>query len=219
MYIVIVGGGKVGYYLTRSLVAGGYEVAVVEKSAEKCSRITEEIPDSVVLCGDGCEMATLEAVGLGRADLVIAVTGDDEDNLVVCQIAKRRFGVGRAIARINNPRNEAIFLKLGIDVTVSSTAIIEAQIEQQITTTSVVHRLSLHGMGIEIIELRLAANSPASGRRVQELGLPDDSLICMVIRDGKAEVPYGGTVLHAGDELVAVVSMQSEDRLRKLLTG
>jgi len=219
MYIVIVGGGKVGYYLTRSLVASGYEVAVVEKSAEKCDRIAEEIPGSVVVCGDGCEMATLEEVGLGRADLVIAVTGDDEDNLVVCQIAKRRFGVGRAIARINNPRNEAIFLRLGIDTTVSSTAIIEAQIEQRITTSSLVHLLSLHGMGIEIIELRLVADSPATGRRVQELGLPDDSLICMVIRNGKAEVPYGGTVLHAGDELVAVVSMQSEERLRKLLTG
>ena len=219
MYVVIVGGGKVGYYLARSLVAGGHEVAIIEKSAEKCNRMADEISGTVVLCGDGCEMATLEAVGLGRADLVAAVTGDDEDNLVVCQIAKRRFSVGRSISRINNPRNEAIFLKLGIDATVSSTPIIEAQIEQQITTSSLVHLLSLQGVGIGIVELRLGPDSPANGRQVQELGLPDDSIICMTIRDGKAVVPYGATRLHAGDELVAVVSMQSEARLRELLTG
>lgn len=219
MYIVIVGGGKVGYYLARSLVTGGHEVSVIEKNPAKCGRITEEIPGALSICGDGCEMVTLQEAGLGRAHLAVAVTGDDEDNLVVCQIAKRHFGVGRAIARVNNPRNEGIFLKLGIDGTVSSTPIIEAQIEQQIPTTSLIHLLSLQRVGIEFVELSLQPGSPASGRRVKDLGLPDDSLICMVIRDGKAQIPYGETVLQPGDELVAVVSFQSEGRLRTLLAG
>ena len=219
MYIVIVGGGKVGFWLAHSLVASDHEVVVIERNPDKCRRISEEILGALSVCGDGCEMSTLEAAGLGRADLAVAVTGEDEDNLVVCQIAKRRFGVSRTIARVNNPRNEGIFRKLGIDATVSTTPIIEAQIEQHIPTSSLVHLLRLQGVGVEIVELRLQPGMPASGRRVQDLGLPDDSLICMVIQNGKALVPYGATVLQAGDEIVAVVSLQSEDSLRRLLTG
>jgi trk system potassium uptake protein TrkA len=219
MYVVIVGGGKVGFYLARSLVADGAEVLVIEKDPNKCDRIRAEIPGALSFCGDGCEMSVLEQSGTRRADVVAAVTGDDEDNLVICQIAKGRFGVGRTIARINNPRNEAIFGRLGIDVTVSSTSIIQAQLEQQIPTASLVHLLTLHGEGIEIVELHLQPGSPASGRTIQELGLPDDSLICIVIRKNHAMVPSGSTRLEAGDQLVAVVSVDHERLLRQILTG
>ncbi|MFQ5880434.1 MAG: potassium channel family protein, partial [Dehalococcoidia bacterium] len=123
MYIIVVGGGKVGYYLAKELVEDGHEVLAIEKDSAKCAAIAEELGD-IVLRGDGCEVRVLEQAGMGRADMVIAVTGDDEDNLVVCQVAKHRFGVGRTIARINNPKNELIFKKLGIPTTVSATAAI-----------------------------------------------------------------------------------------------
>jgi trk system potassium uptake protein TrkA len=219
MYVVIVGGGKVGFYLARSLVADGAEVLVIEKDPNKCDRIRAEILGALTFCGDGCEMSVLEQAGAGRADVVAAVTGDDEDNLVICQITKGRFGVGRTIARINNPRNEAVFGRLGIDVTVSSTSIIQAQIEQQIPTASLVHLLTLHGKGIELVEMHVQPGSPAGGHAIEELGLPDDSLICMIIRDGHAMVPSGSSLLEIGDQLVAVVGLAHEPLLRQILAG
>src|SRR3972149_6109368 len=123
MYIIVVGGGRVGYYLTKALLGEGHEVLLVEKDAAICETITDEL-GSVCLRGDGCEATTLAEVGTDRADMLIAVTGDDEDNLVACQVAKHKFNVPRTIARIGNPQNEMLFKKLGIDVTVSSTKII-----------------------------------------------------------------------------------------------
>ncbi|MGH9201889.1 MAG: potassium channel family protein, partial [Vicinamibacterales bacterium] len=133
MYTIVVGGGKVGYYLARELVGEGHEVLIIEQDPAKCERIAEELGD-IVLKGDGCEATTMEKAGFGRADMVVAVTGDDEDNLVCCQVAKVKFSVPRTIARINNPKNEAIFKRLGIDTTVSATAAILAQIEQELPT-------------------------------------------------------------------------------------
>jgi len=131
MYIIVVGGGKVGYYLTKSLLEEGHEVLMIEKDPRKCASLIDEIGVNV-LQGDGCEAATVAEAGMNRADAVIAVTGDDEDNLVVCQVAKQKFKVPRTIARINNPKNERIFRQLGIDVTVSSTELILSQIKQVI---------------------------------------------------------------------------------------
>ena len=131
MYAIIVGGGKVGFYLARHMLEDGHEVLVIEREAAKCSQIAEELGD-IVLRGDGCEAITLASAGMGRADLCVAVTGDDEDNLVACQVAKAKFEVPRTIARINNPKNELIFRQLGIDTTVSATSVILAQIEQEL---------------------------------------------------------------------------------------
>lgn len=158
-------------------------------------------------------------VGISRADLVVAVTGDDEDNLVVCQMAKRKFGVPRAIARINNPKNETIFRKLGIDATVSSTELIRAQIEEQIPQQSLVHLLNLRSVGIEFVQVVVPATSPAVGQRVRDLGIPDDAILTLVIRDGTAIVPYGETLLAAGDEVIAVTTPASEATLRRILLG
>ncbi len=218
MYIIIVGGGKVGYYLTKSLLEEGREVLVVEKDRRKCLAIEEEL-GGTTLQGDGCEVMTMSEAGMSRADVVIAVTGDDEDNLVVCQMAKRKFHVPRTIARLNNPKNGAIFHKLGIDVTISSTDLILTQIKGQIPARSLVNLLTLHQMGVNFVEIKLGPDSPAIGRPIRELGIPDDCIIPLVMRGEKAIIPYGDTVLAAGDDLIAVTSARSENTLREIMYG
>ena len=173
MYAIVVGGGKVGYYLARELVEEGHEVLVIEKDAAKCERIAEELGD-IALRGDGCEAATMEMAGFGRADMVIAVTGDDEDNLVTCQVAKLRFNVPRTIARINNPKNEAIFKALGIDATVSSTTAILAHIEEELPTHPLIHLLPLRGGGLELVEMKIPQNASVVGKKLKEVLLPQD---------------------------------------------
>lgn len=219
MYIIIVGGGKVGYYLAKSLLQDGHEVLVIEKDAARASVLSEDL-ETGVLHGDGCEVARILQAGMERADVVIAVTGDDEDNLVVCQIARHRFHVARTIARINNPKNEKIFRELGIDVTVSSTELILSQIEQVIPSHSLVHLLSLKGVGVSFVEMKLPDDSPAIGRPLRTLGIPDDSIFPLVIRQGKeAVIPFGDTVLMAGDEIIAVTSEGSQETLMHILCG
>lgn len=219
MYIVMVGGGKVGYYLTRSLIEEGHEVLVIERDARKCAALRSELGASA-LEGDGCEAATLEEAGVCRADVVIAVTGDDEDNLVVCQVAKHKFHVPRTIARINNPKNQRIFRMLGIDVTISSTELILSQIKQVIPAQSLMHLLTLRNVGVSFVELEVPANSPALGRPLRELGIPDDCILPLVVRGGRqAIIPYGNTMLEPGDEVIAVSSEAGEETLRRIICG
>jgi trk system potassium uptake protein TrkA len=219
MYVIVVGGGKVGYYLTKSLLAEGHEVLVIEKDPLRSAVLIDELGVNL-LQGDGCEASLMMQTGMSRADVVIAVTGDDEDNLVVCQVAKRKFNVPRTIARINNPKNERIFHKLGIDVTVSSTELILSQIEQVIPAQSLVHLLTLRSVGVSFVEMEIPPDSPALGRPLRELGIPDDCILPLVIRQGKeAIIPYGDTVLQAGDQVIAVTSDASEETLRRILCG
>jgi trk system potassium uptake protein TrkA len=217
MYIIIVGGGKVGYYLAKQLVEDGHEVLVIEKDAAKCKQMAAELGD-IVLQGDGCEGIVLEAAGTGRADLVISVTGDDEDNLVACQVAKNKFNVRRTVARINNPKNEAIFKKLGIDTTVSSTALILANIEQELPSHPLIPLLAIKGGGLEIVEVKVPPYSAMVGKRIGELLLPQQSLITLIIdEDGMPRIPTNETMIRAGDEVVAVCRRESEDALRAAL--
>ena len=219
MYIIVVGGGKVGYYLAKELVEEGHEVLVIEKDATKVERIAEDLGD-ITLRGDGCEAATMEVAGFGRADMVIAVTGDDEDNLVVCQVAKAKFNVPRALARINNPKNEEIFKRLGIDTTVSATSAILAQIEQELPTHPLIPLLTLKGGGLEMVEVKVPENSAAVGKRIGEILLPQQSLIALIVdEDGVPRVPKNDTVVRAGDEIVAVTRTENEDALRSVLTS
>lgn len=219
MYILIVGGGKVGYYLARSLVQEGHEVLVIEQNPQKCERMAEEL-GSVVMQGDGCEAATLAEAGTGRADVVIAVTGDDEDNLVVCQVAKRKFGVPRAIARINNPRNEGIFKKLGIDATVSATKVIMEHIQQALPTHPLMHLLTLRSQGLEVVDVKIPSGGGAVGKKLKDIPLPPNSILSLVISTVRGpQVPTGETVLEAEDEVVAVTRLEQEDALREALTG
>jgi trk system potassium uptake protein TrkA len=219
MYIIVVGGGKVGYYLTKSLMEAGHEVLVIEKDVHKCAVLMDEL-GALVLQGDGCDVASMSQAGMSRADLVIAVTGDDEDNLVVCQVAKHKFSVPRTIARINNPKNEKIFRILGIDSTVSSTELILSQIERAIPAQSLVHLMTLRNVGVSFVELDVPPDSPALGRPLRGLGIPDDCILPLVIRGGKtAVIPYGDTVLQPGDQVIAVTSEESEATIRQIVYG
>ncbi len=218
MYAIIIGGGKVGFYLARHMLEDGHEVLVIERDAAKCAYIAEELGD-VVLRGDGCEAITLESAGMGRADLCVAVTGDDEDNLVACQVAKTKFGVPRTIARINNPKNELIFRKLGIDTTVSATSVILAQIEQELPTHPMIPLMQVRGSGLELVELRIPPESRVVGRRVGEILMPQQSLIALVIDpEGNVRAPTADTVLHAEEQLIAVTRPENEQQLRAILT-
>jgi trk system potassium uptake protein TrkA len=219
MYVIVVGGGKVGYYLTRSLLEDGHEVLIVEQDAQRCLALSSELGANV-LQGDGCEASTMEEAGMARADVVVAVTGDDEDNLVVCQVAKKRFNVGRTIARLNNPKNEKIFRRLGIDATVSSTELILSQIERVIPAQPLVHLLSLRNVGVSFVELEIPPGSPAVGRPLRDLGIPDDCIFPLIIRGGdQAIIPYGDTELQTGDHVVAVTSEASANTIRRILRG
>ena len=219
MYAIVVGGGKVGYYLAKELLDNNHEVLVIEQDAAKCERINQELGE-VAMQGDGCEVAVMEQAGVGRADMVIAVTGDDEDNLVTCQVAKLRFNVPRTIARINNPKNEAIFKALGIDATVSSTTAILAHIEEELPTHPLIHLLTLRGGGLELVEMKIPQNASVVGKKLKEVLLPQESLVCFVYdAEGIPRLPNPETVLHAGDEVVAVTRQEYEPALRTALSA
>ncbi len=218
MYIVVVGGGKVGYYLTKELLEQGHEVLLVERNPERVDRIIEDL-GNVAVFGDGCEVSIQAEAGAGRADIMVAVTGDDEDNLVACQVAKNRFQVPRVIARVNNPKNERIFRTLGIDVTVSATNILMSMIEHEMPRRALLHLLAIRHMGVEIVEAVLAPDSPAVGRSLGELPLPPDSSVAAILRGGGFLIPSGQTVLQDGDEVIALCKPEREPELRNALLG
>jgi len=219
MYIIVVGGGRIGYYLVKALLDEGHEVLLVEKNATICENITDEM-GSICIRGDGCEAATLAEIGTGRADMFIAVTGDDEDNLVACQIAKHKFNVPRTIARIRNPQNETLFKKLGIDVTVSSTNVILENIEEEVPTHPLTHLLTIRDKGLEIVEVKIPPESATVGKTVRELSLPPESILSLIIsKERKPQVPTADTVIQAEDQIIAVTPPESEEALRAALRG
>ncbi len=219
MYVIVVGGGKVGYYLTKTLInEHDYELLLIEKNPKKVATYGERF-GSVVLQGDGAESSTLEAAGAGRADVVIAVTGDDEDNLVICQTARRMFNVSRTIARVNNPKNEEIFRKLGIDVTVSATNIMLNIIEQEIPERGLVHLMTLKHAQAAIVEATVQEGSPAAGKSLAEIEFPQNIVISAVLRDGAMIIPRGDTILQPRDEIIALARRESEAALRQILAG
>jgi trk system potassium uptake protein TrkA len=215
MYVVLVGGGKVGYYLSRTLLAEDHEVLLIEERSDRASRLREDFGD-IILVGDGCETTTLEEAGAARADVVAAVTGHDEDNLVICQVAKARFGVPRTIARINNPKNKDIFTRLGIDSVVSSTEVIYHMIEQQIPTGDVIPLAVLRKGSLEIIEADLIDSSPVAGKKLAEIDMPKDAVVISVMRGEDVLVPNGDTVFHSGDTVIALVKEEREEELRRI---
>jgi trk system potassium uptake protein TrkA len=219
MYIIVVGGGKVGYFLSLALLGEGHEVLIIEQDPNKCKVIAEDL-GSVVLRGDGCEVRTLEDAGANRADLMVAVTHRDEVNLVACQVAKHRFGVKRTISRISNPKNEALFKLLGIDVTVSSTNLILEHIEEKLPTHSMSHLLTLEDGNLEIVEVNVQPDSLVVGKKISDIVLPANSLICLIINSVKgAQVPVGSSTIAAGDHIIAVTQPEYEAQLRSALTG
>ncbi|OFX17256.1 MAG: portal protein [Armatimonadetes bacterium RBG_16_58_9] len=218
MYVIIVGGGKVGYYLTKALLQEGHEVLVMEKDRKIADALIEKLGE-MVLCGDGCEIRTMNEAGMGRANVVVAVTGDDEDNLVICQMAKRKFGVPRTIARVNDPKNEELFKEMGIDQTVSSTRIIFNLLEQQIETSQVIPLAALKKGEIEVVEANITSGSPVAGQKIGQLDLPPNTLIITVIRDEHAIIPHSDTKLRIGDSVIAMIKAERERELRAVFTG
>ena len=219
MYIIVVGVGRLGYYLIKALLEQGHEVLGIEKNAAVCETVTDEL-GSVCLRGDGCEIAKLNEAGTNRADMLIAVTGDDEDNLVACQVAKHKFNVPYTIARIRNPKNETLFKKLGIDATVSATNIILEYIEQEVPTHPLTHLLTIRDKGMEIVEVRIPPESTTVGKPVKELSLPLESMLSLIIRKHqKPIIPEANTILQAEDQIIAVTTPESEEVLRAALRG
>jgi trk system potassium uptake protein len=216
MYAIVAGGGKVGFFLARELIEQGQEVLIIENNPERAEFIANEL-GNVVLRGNADEASTLAEAGAERADVVIAVTGDDEDNLVLLQVAKRRFGTRRTIARINDPRNENLFRMLGIDATVNATQVMLSVLEQEIPQANLVPLLRLRNTDVEVVEAVVDARSKVIGAALREVDLPQESTIAVVIRNGSAFFPNGATVLEAGDEVVALTRGIHEPRLRSLL--
>jgi trk system potassium uptake protein TrkA len=219
MYIIVIGGGRLGYNLLKALLNEGHEVLVLEKDARICKTITDEL-GSVCFRGDGCEAATLAEVGTGRADMLVAVTGDDEDNLVSCQVAKHKHNVPRTIARIRNPQNADLFKKLGVDVTVSTTDLILEAIERWVPTHPVTQLMTIEEKGLVIVDVKITAESTTVGKVVKELVLPKGSKLALIIPgQGSAHVPSPNTVLLAGDQIIAVTPAESKEALRAALGG
>ena len=219
MYIIIVGGGEAGYYIARNLLNSGHEVLVIESDVKRCTIISNNL-GNVVVRGDGCEATTLEDVGTNRADILIGVTGDDEDNLVACQVAKHKFNVPRTIARLKNPKHEGLFKKLGVDVTVSSTNLILANIKRELPDNPLCSLLAIKGGTLEVVNVKIPADSEVAGKQLSELDLPEESVICLLVsKGGGTQIPKPTTVLAAEDEIIAITTPENEIALQNALIG
>jgi trk system potassium uptake protein TrkA len=212
MYVIVVGGGKVGWNLARELMDKGEEVTLIESDRRRYLVIEQEL-EHAVQYGDATELWVLERAGIQRADLVIAVTGDDEDNMLVCQVAKEKYLVDRIIARVNNPRNLQHFKMLGIQPAVSATDLILRLIEHEVPRYGLVHLLALEEEKLEIIELEVALDAPAAGKRVADIDLPEGCLIISVLRGGDGFVPKADTVVEGGDEVLLVLDPGLEEQI------
>ena len=212
MYVIIVGAGKVGWNLARELLEKGNEVTLIENSRERYLTVEQELEHNVQY-GDASELWVLERAGISRAEMVIAVTGDDEDNMLICQVAKEKYLVDRTIARVNNPRNREHFELLGIKPLVSATDLILRLIEHEVPEYGLIHLLDLPEQRLEIIEMLLQDDSKATGQRVGDLEMPEGSLLISVLREGSGFVPNADTVLQSGDEILAVLDPTVEEDL------
>jgi trk system potassium uptake protein TrkA len=217
-YVVVMGGGRVGYFLTKALSENNIEVTVLERDRKIFDLVTKQV-DCPVILGEGSSVSVQEQAGVARANVFVAVTNHDHDNLIACQIAKRRFGVPKTIARVKNPRNELVMQKLGVDVTVSSTSIITSIIQSELPTSRMRTVLDLRTGGLELMEYCLDSDSPVAGQRLRQLALPADCNLITILRKGEAIIPRGETVLQQGDTVLALVKISAEPTLRNFLLG
>jgi trk system potassium uptake protein len=219
MYVVIAGGGKVGANIARSLVAMQHEVTLVEQRRDRVAQLEEEF-GHVAMLGDATEIAVLERAGIARPpDLVLAVTGDDEDNLVISQLAREGYGVEKVIARVNDPRNQETFDLLGISRTVCATSGLLGLVEHEVPEHGLVKLLELRGEGLELVELHVPPDAPAAGKRVAGISLPDGAKLVSVMRNGVGEIARDDTVIRPGDQVVAILKPGVEDRVRRAVVG
>lgn len=219
MYLIVAGGGKVGANVASSLLDMGHEVTLIEQRRDRFEQLEEQF-GPVALRGDATEIHVLERAGIDRPpDIVLAVTGDDEDNLVIAQIAKEGYGVPKAIARVNDPRNQQHFDLLGITQTVCATSGLLALVKHEVPEHGLVRLLELRQEGLEVVEMQITGDSPAAGRRIAGLSLPDGARLVSVTRHGVGEIAVGETVIRPGDQVIAILKPGLEDRLRRALVG
>ncbi|HEY5874530.1 MAG TPA: NAD-binding protein [Ilumatobacteraceae bacterium] len=220
MEVVIAGGGSVGRFIAEQLQQGGHRVTILDNDARvvRQSRASGEPKGVRWLEADACEVASLAAASVETADVVASVTGDDEDNLVISLLAKQEFGVPRVVARVNNPKNEWMFNEMwGVDVAVSTPHLITALVQEAVSVGTFVRLLSFEGGKAKLAEVTLAQGSPADGKEIVGLGLPRDATVVAVIRSERVIVPRGDTVLRVGDEVLVLVTAESEEGVRAIL--
>ena len=216
MEIIVVGGGKVGYYLSKTLLEHGHHPHLIEIDPEKCARMADEL-DTPVICGDGSTLDMLEAAGARTAEAIVAVTGRDQDNLVACQLASQVFHVRRTVARVNNPKNKAVMQALGVETPISVTDNIAHLIEREVDTAAIRQLLPLNRGEASISELHLPEGYLQAGVRLSQLHLPEDSVIVSIQRGGQFIFPRGNTQLLGGDKLLVVCSDSAVRELMKKL--
>ena len=218
MKIAIAGAGNVGTFIAEDLQQAGHDVLLIEQDFDLVEKIQDQIPGATWFVGDACEVASLEKAGLADADVMVAATGDDEDNLVVSLLAKQEFAVPRVVARVNNPKNEWMFNEMwGVDVAVSTPHLLTALVEEAVSVGSFVRLLSFEGGKAKLAEVTLAEGSPADGKEIVHLGFPRDATVVAVIRNERVIVPRGDTVVRSGDEVLVLVTTDSEDDVRRIL--
>lgn len=218
MHIIIVGGGNVGYYLAKRLAQGKHVVSIIEKDKELCEKIAKEL-NVLAIHGDGCDPNLLEDAGINKADVVAAVTGDDEDNLMICQLAKETYAIKRTVARVNDSRNEHAFNELGVDVPIDSTAIIAKIIEEEVSFKDFVNLMTFKRGKLAIVRVDLTEESPVCGKQVMDIKLPGDSVLVSIIRGEDVIIPKGNTVLQARDDIVALTTIENEQHLLDAFIG
>ncbi|MBI4730294.1 MAG: TrkA family potassium uptake protein [Acidobacteria bacterium] len=220
MRVVIAGAGNVGTYLAADLSGRHHQVVIIEQSADIVARGKATVPGATWIHGDSCEPWVLDKADLARAEVMVAATGDDEDNLVICLLAKQEFAVPRVIARVNHPKNHWLFDgSWGVDVAMSPPHILTSLVEEQVTVGDVVRLLPLEHGQVALVELTLPADSPAAGKHIYDLRLPHDSALVAIVRDGHVVIPQLETPLAAGDELLAITTPLAEETLRRAILG
>ena len=219
MYIITAGGGKVGANLMRSLIHMGHEVTLIEQRRDRFDQLELEF-EHQIQHGDATELFVLERAGITRPpDIVIAATGDDEDNIIICQLAREKYGVPKVVARVNDPRNQEHFDLLGVGPTVCATASLLALVEHEVPEHGLVHLLELRKENLEIVEVQIDGRSPCLGKALSRIELPDGAQLVAVVRDGDAHLGDGAITLEAGDQVLGLLQPGREEELRQVLLG
>ena len=220
MKVAIAGAGSVGTAIARDLSANRHDVLVLEVDAELVAKRRQELPQVTWIAADACKVSSLDAAGLATVDVVVAATGDDEDNLVVSLLSKQEFAVPRVVARVNNSKNQWLFNETwGVDVSVSTPLLLTALVEEAVSVGSLVRLLQFEGGNAHLVEVTLADDSPAAGTAIADLGVPRDATVVAVVRDDRLVVPRGDTVLQPGDEVLVLVTAAAEPAIRPLFVG
>jgi trk system potassium uptake protein TrkA len=219
MYIVVVGGGKVGANLVRSLIGMGHEVTLIEQRRDRFERLEQEFEHQVV-AGDATELFVLEQAGITRPpDILVAATGDDEDNIIICQLAREKYGVPKVVARVNDPRNQEHFDLLGIAPTVCATSSLLALVVHEVPEHGLVHLVELRKENLEIVEVQVDKRSPCLGKALSRVALPDGAQLIAVVRNGEAHLGDGDLTLESGDQVLGLLQPGREEELRHALLG